>query len=84
MREVGYLDITDNKRLVLSISEFRGEERIDLRENYLNKEGAYNPTKKGINFNSEWLDRFITMVGEAKRCIAVRNNCFAWLVWLES
>ena len=50
MREVGYLDITDNKRLVLSISEFRGEERIDLRENYLNKEGAYNPTKKGINF----------------------------------
>jgi hypothetical protein len=66
MREVGYLDITDNKRLVLSISEFRGEERIDLRENYLNKEGAYNPTKKGINFNAEWLDKFVTMVEKLK------------------
>jgi len=66
MREVGYLDITDNKRLVLSISEFRGEERIDLRENYLNKEGAYSPIKKGINFNAEWLDKFVTMVEKLK------------------
>lgn len=66
MREVGYLDITDNKRLVLSISEFRGEERIDLRENYLNKEVAYKPTKKRINFNAEWLDKFVTMVEKLK------------------
>jgi hypothetical protein len=66
MQEVGYSDITDNKRLVLSISEFRGEERIDLRENYLNKEGTFNPIKKGINFNAEWLDKFVTVVEKLK------------------
>lgn len=62
MPEIGHLDITDNKRLVLSISEFRGVERIDLRENYLDKEGDYNPTRRGVNFNSEWLPGFVKLI----------------------
>jgi len=53
MREIGHLDITDNKRLILSIGEFHGEERIDLRENFLNKSGEYGHTRRGINFNAE-------------------------------
>ncbi len=64
MRNVGYLDITDTKRLVLSISEFRGVERIDLRENYLSKEGDYNPTRRGVNFNSEWLPGFVKLINK--------------------
>ncbi|MBA7527006.1 hypothetical protein ES705_19179 [subsurface metagenome] len=62
MKEVGHLDIADNKRLVLSISDFRGTERIDLREHYLNKDGDYGHTKRGVNFNSEWLPDFVRMV----------------------
>ncbi|MBA7568079.1 hypothetical protein ES695_15885 [Candidatus Atribacteria bacterium 1244-E10-H5-B2] len=62
MKEVSHLDIADNKRLVLSISQFRGVERIDLKENFLNKEGAFNPFKRGVNFNTEWIDKFIAMV----------------------
>jgi len=64
MKEVSHLDIADNKRLVLSISQFRGVERIDLRENFLNKEGAFNPSKRGVNFNSEWLEDFVKMVNK--------------------
>lgn len=64
MQTIGYLDITDNKRLVLSVSEFREQERIDLRENYLDKEGDYNPTRRGVNFNSEWLPGFVKLINK--------------------
>jgi len=61
MKQIAQLDVTDNKRLILSISEYRGEERIDLRQ-YVKVNGEFIPTKKGINFNSEWLDGFVEMV----------------------
>lgn len=64
MKEVGYLDISDTKRLVLTLSDFRGIERVDLRENYLNKEGSYNPTRRGVNFNSEWLPGFVKLINK--------------------
>ena len=64
MSEVGYINVTDNKRLVLTISDFRGKERIDLRENYLNKEGTYNPTRKGVSFDSEWLPGFVKLINK--------------------
>ena len=64
MKELGHLDITDSKRLVLSISNFRGSERIDLRENYLNKDGDYGHTKRGINFNSEYLEGFVKLINK--------------------
>lgn len=64
MREIGHLDITDNKRLMLSIGEFHGEERIDLRENFLNKSGEYGHTRRGINFNAEWLPAFVKLINK--------------------
>ncbi len=64
MKELGHLDITDSKRLVLSISNFRGSERIDLRENYLNKDGDYGHTKRGVNFNSEYLEGFVKLINK--------------------
>lgn len=64
MKVIAVLDVSDNKRLILSLNEFRGQELIDLRENYLNKEGNYNPTKKGISFNSEHLEGFVKMINK--------------------
>jgi len=61
MKEIGQLDVTDNKRLVLSIGEYRGDERVDLRQ-YVKVDKEYIPTKKGLNFNSEWLPDFIKLV----------------------
>ncbi|GAI79265.1 unnamed protein product [marine sediment metagenome] len=65
MKQIGELDITDNKKLVLSIGEYQGSERIDLRQ-FVKFNGEYTATKRGINFNSEWLDKFVEMVDELK------------------
>lgn len=67
MKQIGELEITDNKKLILSIGEFKGDERIDLRQYIkIKDDGQYIPTKKGINFNSEWVEKFIGMVEKLK------------------
>ncbi|MBA7512699.1 hypothetical protein ES705_04707 [subsurface metagenome] len=65
MKELAVLDVTDNKRLILSIGEFRNDERVDLRQ-YVKVKDEYIATRKGINFSSEWIDKFIAMVNELK------------------
>jgi len=61
MKIVAELDVSDNKKLVLSIGKFQERERIDLRQ-YVKVDDKYIITKKGINFDSEWLPNFIKMV----------------------
>jgi len=65
MKILSELEVTDNKKLVLSIGEYRDEERIDLRQ-YVKVENEYIPTKKGVNFSGEWLDKFIEMIDKLK------------------
>ncbi len=67
MKQIAQLDITDNKRLVLSVAEFRGVERVDLRQYVKVKDGdEFIPTPKGINFNAEWIDDFMKMIEKLK------------------
>jgi len=67
MKEIGKLDITDNKQLVLSVGEFRGSQRVDLRTYVkLKDKDEYIQTKKGINFNAEWVDEFVKMIEKLK------------------
>ena len=67
MKQIGQLDVTDNKRLVLSIGEFRGVERVDLRQYVKVKDGdEYVLTRKGVNFAAEWIDDFVKMVEKLK------------------
>lgn len=61
MKQIAQLDVTDNKRLILAIGKFRGIERVDLRQ-YVKVNGGHIPTKRGINFDTEWLDGFVKMV----------------------
>ena len=65
MKELAVLDVTDRKRLVLSIGEFRGEERVDLRQSVL-VDKDYIITRKGINFSAEWIDKFLAMIEKLK------------------
>ena len=65
MKQIAQLNVTDNKRLVLSIGEFRGVERVDLRQ-YVKVKDEYIPTPKGINFSAEWIDDFVKMVEKLK------------------
>jgi len=67
MKQIGQLDVTDNKRLVLSIGEFRGVERVDLRQYVKLKDSdEYVLTRKGINFAAEWIDDFVKMIEKLK------------------
>lgn len=65
MKVISELDVTDNKRLILSIGEFRNDERVDLRQ-YVKVKDEYIPTRKGINFSVEWVEKFIGMVEKLK------------------
>jgi len=60
-------DISDQFRLKLHTGEFKGNSRIDLRLYVIKPKGELDiPTKKGISFNMEWLDRFLEMTGKLK------------------
>jgi len=67
MKQIGQLDVTDNRRLVLSIGEFQGVERVDLRQYVKVKDGdEYVLTRKGVNFAAEWIDDFVKMIEKLK------------------
>ena len=64
MREIGFLDITDDKRLILKIGDYQGTpEKIDLRI-YIKKGDDLVATKSGVGFSSEWLDSFLELVSK--------------------
>ena len=61
MEKLAEIQTTDNVKIVLSKGEYRGSDRIDIRQ-YFEKDGEYIATKKGINFNAEWVDQFLEML----------------------
>ncbi|MBA7472601.1 hypothetical protein ES705_23838 [subsurface metagenome] len=67
MKVIDEFDVSEGYKLKLQVGKYKGVEKIDLRlwvDNAGNSE--YAPTKRGINFNIEWLDRFIKMVDKLK------------------
>ena len=65
MRIIDEFDISDNQKLRCQVGEYRGSERIDIRQ-YIKTDDDYKATKKGINFNREWIDNFLSMVDKLK------------------
>ena len=65
MKVLDEFDVSDRMKLRLQVGEYRDQERIDLRQ-YIKIDNEYIPTKKGVNFSSEWLDKFFLMVEKLK------------------
>lgn len=65
MKLLDEFDVTDRMKLRLQVGEYRDQERIDLRQ-YIKVDNEFIPTKKGINFNVEWLDKFFLMVDKLR------------------
>ena len=65
MKTIDEFNVNDKMKLRLRVGEYGGSERIDIR---LWVEGTkeLGPTRQGINFNIEWLDRFLEMVDKLK------------------
>lgn len=65
MKVLDEFNITDRINIKLQVGDYRGSERVDIRE-YIKVNDKETPTKKGVNFSSEWLDRFILMIEKLK------------------
>mgnify|MGYP001124777123 CR=1 FL=1 len=65
MKLIDEFDIGERMRLRLQVGNYKGDERIDVRE-YIKVDNEYIPTKKGVNLNSEWVDKFIAMVDKLR------------------
>ena len=61
MKVIAELDVSDIMRLKLQTGEYNGDPRVDLRM-FIKIKGEFKPTKKGINFHAEWIDKFIEMI----------------------
>lgn len=61
MKVLDEFDVSDRTKLRLQVGEYRDQERIDIRQ-YIKVDDEFIATKKGINFSSEWIDKFLTMV----------------------
>ncbi|MBA7541608.1 hypothetical protein ES705_33924 [subsurface metagenome] len=65
MKLLDEFDVSDRMKLRLQMGEYEGSERVDIRQ-YIKVDNEFIPTKKGINFNAEWIDRFIEMIEKLK------------------
>lgn len=65
MKLISELDISDRMRLKLQTGKYEGTDRVDLRQ-YVKVKNKYVPTPKGINFDAEWIDKFLKMVNKLK------------------
>ena len=65
MKVLDEFEISDRMKLKLQVGEYRDQERIDFRQ-YIKVDNEFIPTKKGINFSSEWLDKFFLMVDKLR------------------
>lgn len=65
MKVLDEFDVSERMKLKLQVGEYEGSERVDLRQ-YIKVDNEFIPTKKGINFSSEWLDKFFSMVDKLR------------------
>ncbi len=56
-------------RIIVSLTEFKGRQYVDIRTYFENQEGEWIPTKKGISLMPENLDDMIKFLEEAKKKI---------------
>lgn len=54
------VDVTDSGLTRVSLNEYKGKQRIDIRHYYFNKEkGEYLPTPKGTSFGVDNAKKFV-------------------------
>ena len=64
MRELGFIDVSDEKKLILKIGEYQGSsERIDLRL-YVKKGKDLIATRSGVSCPGDLLDSFVELINK--------------------
>jgi len=65
MKVLDEFDVSERMKLKLQVGEYEGSERVDLRQ-YIKVDNEFIPTRKGVNFSSEWLEKFFSMVNKLR------------------
>lgn len=63
MRTIDEFNVNDKMKLRLRVGKYKGIERIDIRL-WVEGTKGLGPTRQGINFDMEWRDRFLEMIGK--------------------
>ena len=59
--------------IVISQTEFKGNDLVDIRIFFTNKDGELSPTKKGITVRLENLDELVTTLSAFSQNISVES-----------
>jgi hypothetical protein len=60
------LERSATERLIIEESEFKGHLLVSLRIYFLNDDGTWLPTKKGVTFKREQLDEVLGYLNQIK------------------
>ena len=66
---IGEIERSDSETIRITVEEYKGVKRLDIRIYYKDSEGELKPTKKGVPFKLEDIDKLSGLVSEAKNKI---------------
>jgi hypothetical protein len=66
---IGEVRRTGTETVKVSIGEWKGKTKVDVRVHYLAEDLSWQPTKKGVTFTPEGLDKAIELLIEARERI---------------
>lgn len=67
-------DTPNNDFINVSVEEWKGHERIDVRVWFKDKDGCLNPTRKGVMIPLECVDDLVKAVTELQTFLAERKT----------
>jgi len=70
---IAEIDKTATEKVVATLSEFKGKQRIDIRIYYQDDNNESKPTKKGINLSLDDWQEFKDLIKKVDQAIGKRN-----------
>lgn len=70
---IGAVDLSATQKLIFSISNFRGNNYLDIRTWFQDQSGEWKPTKKGIHLNFTKYEDFKQIINTVSDIISLAN-----------
>jgi hypothetical protein len=67
--KVGDIEKTGTEVVRVSTEEFKGRKYLDVRIYFVNDEGEWKPTKKGVTIQPDKVDAFVELITKAKESL---------------
>jgi hypothetical protein len=68
------IDLNSVNQLRITVSEFQGKQRLDIRHWYREGMSEWNPTKKGINLSIDSIGEFRKALDQVFAVVEVREE----------